>query len=171
MPLANALFSSVSGLDTTSTAISVIGDNIANVNTVGFKARRAEFADVLGQSITGAGGFSQIGAGAKLSRVSTSFAQGTLENTGNTTDLAIEGQGFFILDGPQGTNYSRAGIFGLDNQNVLVNPEGLRVQGFGIDPVTQLSNGQVGDIVLSNALAPPRASTLMNLSANTIPYP
>jgi len=166
MPLANALFSSVSGLDTTSTAISVIGDNIANVNTTGFKARRAEFADVLGQSITSAGGFSSLGAGAKLSRVTTNFTQGTFENTGRTTDLAIEGQGFFILDGQQGSLYSRAGIFTVDNQGVLVSPEGLRVQGFGIDPITGASNGQMGDIVLSNALAPPQASSLVNLSAN-----
>lgn len=166
MSLANALFSSTSGLDTTSTAISVIGDNIANVNTTGFKARRAEFSDVLGQSITSAGGYSQIGAGAKLSRVTTSFTQGTFENTGRTTDLAIEGQGFFVLDGAQGTRYSRAGIFTVDNQNTLVNPEGLRVQGFGIDPLTGTSNGQMGDVVLSNALSPPQPTTQVELAAN-----
>ena len=109
---------------------------------------------------------STIGAGAKLSRVTTNFTQGTFENTGRTTDIAIEGQGFFLLDGPQGTNYTRAGIFTVDNTGVLVNAEGLRVQGFGIDPITQLSNGQIGDIVLNNALAPPQASSLVNLSAN-----
>ena len=166
MPLANALFSSVSGLDTTSTAISVIGDNIANVNTTGFKARRAEFSNVLGQSITASGGFSALGAGAKLSRVSTSFTQGTFESTGRGTDLALEGQGFFIVNGAQGRHYTRSGVFSVDNQGVLVNPEGLRVQGFGIDPITQLSNGQIGDIVLSNALSPPQATGQIDLSAN-----
>jgi len=159
MSLSNALQSSVSGLNTTSTAISVIGNNIANVNTTGFKEARAEFSDVLGQTLTSAGGFSSIGAGAKLSQVSTIFSQGTFESTARPTDLAIGGQGFFILDGAQGRNYSRAGIFEIDNQGTLVNPSGLRVQGFGIDRATNGSNGQLGDIVLSTAFSPPNPSS------------
>ena len=74
MGLSNALFSSVTGLDATSTAISVVGDNIANVNTPGFKERRAEFSDVLGQTISSSGGFSQVGAGVKTARISTIFS-------------------------------------------------------------------------------------------------
>ena len=99
MGLTSALFSSVSGLDTTSTAITIVGDNIANVNTPGFKERRPEFADVLGQSIASVGGSSQLGAGARVARVSTIFTQGTFESSGKSTDLAIEGQGFFIVEG------------------------------------------------------------------------
>src|SRR3990172_6463727 len=131
MGLASALFSSVSGLDVASTAITVTGDNIANVNTPGFKERRAEFADVLGQSIAAVGGFSQLGAGAKVQRVSSVFSQGTFESTGRGTDLAIEGAGFFLVDSAQGRYYTRAGIFNFDSQGFLVNPEGFRVQGFG----------------------------------------
>jgi flagellar hook protein FlgE len=166
MGLASALFSSVSGLDVASTAITVTGDNIANVNTPGFKERRAEFADVLGQSIAAVGGFSQLGAGAKVQRVSSVFSQGTFETTGRGTDLAIEGAGFFLVDSPQGRYYTRAGIFNFDSQGFLVNPEGMRVQGYGIDPLTGLSNGQLGDLQITTALSSPRASTEMQLSVN-----
>ena len=169
MPLSNALYSSVAGLDTTSTAISVIGDNIANVNTTGFKERRAEFSDVLGQTITAAAGFSSVGAGSKLNRVSTVFGQGTFESTGRSTDLAIQGQGFFILDGVNGRNYSRAGVFDIDSQGTLVNPSGLRVQGFGIDPTTNLPNGQLGDINISTAFSPPNPTSNYEISLNLDP--
>lgn len=166
MPLSGALFSSVSGLDATSTAISVVGDNIANVNTTGFKARRTEFADVLGQSISTAGGFSQIGAGSKVSEIRSLFSQGTFETTNRQTDVAIEGRGFFVLDGPQGRAYSRAGIFNFDSDGFLISPTGLRVQGFGIDPVTGASNGQLGDIQISNAISLPRVTSNVFVSAN-----
>jgi flagellar hook protein FlgE len=166
MGLNSALFSSVSGLNTTSTAITVVGDNIANVNTPGFKQRRAEFADVLGQSISGVGGFSQLGAGSKVQRVSTLYSQGTFESSGRVTDLAIEGQGFFVLEGSKGTFMTRAGIFNFDNEGFFVNREGLRVQGYGIDPQTGLSNGQIGDIEVSSSIAPPRDTTAMEMSVN-----
>jgi flagellar hook protein FlgE len=166
MGLASALYSSVSGLDVASTAITVTGDNIANVNTPAFKERRAEFADVLGQSIASVGGFSQLGAGAKVQRVSTVFSQGTFENTGRGTDLAIEGAGFFLVDSSQGRSYTRAGLFNFDAQGFLVNPEGMRVQGFGIDPLTGLSNGQLGDIQVSTALSPPQPTSDIQVSVN-----
>jgi flagellar hook protein FlgE len=164
--LSSALFSSVSGLDTTSTAISVIGDNIANVNTPGFKERRVEFSDVLGQTISNVVGFSNFGAGAKVSRTTTLFTQGTFENTGRPTDLAIEGRGFFVLGGQQGNVYTRAGIFTIDSEGFVVNPDGLRLQGSPLDPVTGLSTGQFQDITVSAAQAPPRATTEIDLSVN-----
>ena len=105
MGLSSSMYSSVSGLNASGTAISVIGDNIANVNTPGFKGRRPEFVDVLGRSITGSGGFSQIGAGTGLSSVRSLFAQGTFETTSRPTDLAIEGGGFFVMEGQQGRFY------------------------------------------------------------------
>jgi flagellar hook protein FlgE len=166
MPLSNALFSGVTGLDSTSTAISVIGDNIANVNTPGFKERRAEFADVLGQTISSVNGFSQIGAGSKTMRISQIFSQGTFETTSRPTDLAIEGKGFFILDGSQGRFYSRAGIFTFDRDGYLVNPQELRVQGYGIDTATGLSNGQLGDIQLPSTTAPPSPTSSLEMSVN-----
>lgn len=166
MPLSGALFSSVSGLDSTSTAISVVGDNIANVNTTGFKSRRTEFSDVLGQSISTGGGFSQIGAGSKVSDIRAAFTQGTFETTNRGNDVAIEGRGFFIVDGVQGRAYTRAGRFNIDELGFYVNPEGRRVQGYGIDPLTGLSNGQLGDIQVATTLSPPRTTTAVNVSAN-----
>lgn len=166
MPLSGALFASVSGLDVMSTAISVAGDNIANVGTPGFKARRAEFSDVLGQSISTAGGFSQLGAGAKLSSVRSMFSQGTFETTSRPTDVAIEGRGFFILEGNLGRFYTRAGMFNFDKDGVLVNNEGLRVLGFGIDPVTQQPNGQLGNIQITSSFSPPQATANATLSVN-----
>lgn len=160
MGLSGALFSSVSGLDAMGTAISVIGDNIANVNTPGFKARRAEFSDVLGQSIAASGGFSQLGAGTTTSRIGTVFSQGTFETTARTTDLAIEGRGFFMVEGNQGTRYTRAGIFGFDANGTLVDTNGGRVQGFGVDPRT------LGDIQLPTSISPPSPSTELTLSVN-----
>ncbi|MHA7839055.1 MAG: flagellar hook-basal body complex protein, partial [bacterium] len=106
MTLTNALFSSVSGLAASSTAISVIGDNIANANTPGFKEKRAEFAAVLGQNITVGSGFAQVGAGARTNDIGTIFSQGTFEQTGRATDLGIEGRGFFVLEGDSGRTYS-----------------------------------------------------------------
>ncbi len=166
MSLSSAMFASVTGLGTASTAIGVIGDNIANVSTPGFKQRRAEFADVLGRSISTAGGFAQTGAGSSVLNVSQIFSQGSFESTSRVTDLAIEGGGFFVLDGTQGRSYSRAGLFTFDRNGVLVDTLGQRVQGFGIDPVTLQATGQLGDIVLSNAVAPPRASTQASFSLN-----
>ncbi|MGH0033698.1 MAG: flagellar hook protein FlgE [Myxococcota bacterium] len=166
MPLSSALYSGVAGLDAISTAISVAGDNIANVNTTGFKARRAEFSDILGQTITASGGNSQIGAGAQVSRVSQIFSQGTFETTARPTDLAIEGEGFFVLESDQGRFFTRAGLFGFDAEGTLVNPQGLRVQGFGIDPLTGLSNGTIGDVVVDTATSPPRTTTEIGISAN-----
>lgn len=169
MSLSSAMFASVTGLDTASTAISVIGDNIANVGTPGFKERRAEFADVLGQSLATAGGFAQTGAGSTVLNVSQIFSQGSFESTSRSTDLAIEGGGFFVMAGQQGRGYTRAGMFAFDNMGVLTDTLGNRVQGFGIDPVTLQPTSQLGDIQISTAVAPPRASSQMTLSLNLDP--
>ncbi len=166
MTLTNALFSSVSGLAASSTAISVIGDNIANANTPGFKEKRAEFAAVLGQNITVGSGFAQVGAGARTNDIGTIFSQGTFEQTGRATDLGIEGRGFFVLEGDSGRTYSRAGIFGFDSNGFLVDPGQSRVQGFGVDPVTGQPNGALGDIQVNLPLSPPQATSSIELAMN-----
>ena len=130
MGLQSSLFAGVAGLDANGQSIAVIGDNIANTNTVGFKSSRAEFVDVLSGNL-GGGGSGSIGAGARLSGVSQNFTQGSLESTGVTTDLAIDGGGFFVVQDSTGVFYSRAGLFGLDANQVLVNNQGQAVQGFG----------------------------------------
>lgn len=166
MSLTNALFSSVSGLETASTQISVIGDNIANANTTGFKEKRAEFSAVLGQNITAGAGFAQVGAGARVSDIGTIFSQGVFERTARGTDLGIEGQGFFVLDGPSGRAYTRSGIFGFDSEGTLVDTVGNRVQGYGIDPTSGASNGVLGDIQINAQLTAPQRSTTIDMSVN-----
>lgn len=166
MGITTALFAGVSGLDSQSNAISVIGDNIANVSTPGFKERRADFADVLGQSISTGGSSSQIGAGSKTARISPIFTQGTFETSARATDIAIEGRGFFVIDSQQGRFYSRAGLFQFNDSGQLVDPNGGRVQGFGIDPATGTSNGQLGDVLLDTAVAAPRVTAQIDMSVN-----
>jgi len=166
MGITTALFAGVAGLNSQSNSISVIGDNIANVSTPGFKERRADFADVLGQSVSTSGGNAQIGAGSKTARISPIFTQGTFESSARATDLAIEGKGFFITDSAQGRFYTRAGLFNFDQDGFLVDPQGGRVQGFGIDPLTQTSNGQLAPIQLDTAVAPPRDTSQLEISAN-----
>lgn len=175
MSLTTALASSVSGLETASTQISVIGDNIANANTTGFKEKRAEFSSVLGQSITAGSGFAQVGSGAKVNDVGTIFTQGVFDRTQRTTDLAIEGRGFFVLEGNAGRSYTRAGLFGFDSTGLLVDANDNRIQGFGIDPVTNQPNGVLGDIQVNLPLSPPQATASiqlgMNLDATAVAIP
>ncbi len=167
MSLGNALNSSVTGLDATSRAISVVGDNIANVNTPGFKERRAEFGDVLGQSISAGGGFSQTGAGVKTSRVSTIYSQGTFESTGRPTDMAIEGRGFFVVDDSTGGRaYTRAGIFGFDSNGFLSTPDNSRVQGYAIDAATGAVSGALDDIAINTTVSAPQQTSTYQLSLN-----
>jgi flagellar hook protein FlgE len=166
MSLTNALFSSVSGLSTASTQISVIGDNIANASTPGFKEKRAEFSAVLGQSITAGSGFAQVGAGVLVNDIGTIFTQGVFETTQRPTDLGISGRGFFVLEGSMGRSYTRSGVFGFDKEGFLVDPNGNRLQGYGIDPASGDSNGALGDIQVNLPLSPPQATESVELGMN-----
>jgi flagellar hook protein FlgE len=104
MGVSGSLYSGVSGLNANASAMSVIGNNIANANTTGFKTSRSIFGDLLSSQISGSGGTSQIGRGVGLAVVDNIFSQGTLENTETNTDLAIEGPGMFIVSNPQTNN-------------------------------------------------------------------
>ena len=118
MSLSRSLFSGISGLNSLNTAMTVIGDNIANINTVGFKASRVTFQDILSQTITTASGnMAQVGRGTEVSEISRSFSQGSFESTNSSTDLAIGGEGFFIVRDPENEGdqyYTRAGEFRFD---------------------------------------------------------
>jgi flagellar hook protein FlgE len=115
-------------------AISVVGDNIANVNTTGFKSQRAIFQDVLGHSILAGTSASLPGSGVRVGKIQQMFTQGSLANTGVSTDLALNGDGFFTVkgavDGLQGNFYTRAGNFNVDANGFVVNPQGLQLQGY-----------------------------------------
>jgi flagellar hook protein FlgE len=135
-----SLFAGISGLNANATAMTVIGDNIANVNTTAFKGNRSSFANVLSQSLGGSLG-NDIGRGVEFWGTSALWTQGSLENTGSATDLAINGKGFFIVNDPSGASfYTRAGQFNLDENGDMVNPDKYIVQGYQIDASGNLGN-------------------------------
>lgn len=174
-----SLYNAVSGLDVNQKAMDVLGNNIANVNTIGFKMGRAVFQDLMSQTLIGGktptdsrGGINprQVGNGVYLAAVDNIFAQGVVKSTQSTTDLAIQGTGFFVVRGEGvGENYyTRAGDFNFDNTNTLTTPSGYRVQGWMADPDTGVMNKQVGvgDIVLGTnyQVMKPKESTEINMS-------
>lgn len=163
MSLTAAMDTGVSGLMANSEAISVIGNNLANINTVGFKMGRTIFSDLLSSQISNG----QIGRGTQIQAVQNMFNQGSLLNTGSSTDVAIEGDGMFVLQDPVSTAryYSRAGSFSFDKDNYLTNPDGYQVVGFGI--ANNTSNGVLGAISLADyTTAAPNATTAITLSLN-----
>ena len=158
MGLNNALYTGVSGLHAYANAISVIGNNIANVNTTGFKESRGHFSDVLSQS-SGTGGTLQIGRGVLVTNVSPVFTQGAFQSTSLPGDLAIDGDGFFIVKDPKTSAllYTRNGNFALNRDGKLANPEGLLAQGFNVDSAGN-ALPLVEDINISGQSFPPKKS-------------
>ncbi|KQB58433.1 flagellar hook protein FlgE [Acidovorax sp. SD340] len=131
----------LSGLNAASKNLDVIGDNIANSNTVGFKASRAEFAEMVASAIGSAGG-SNAGIGVEVGAVAQQFTQGNLTITGNSLDVAINGNGFFTLTLPDGTAaYTRSGNFKLDKEGNMITNDNASVMGYPVDPVTGLRTG------------------------------
>ena len=169
MGVSSSLYSGVSGLNANGNAMSVIGNNIANANTIGFKSSRAIFGDLLSSQISGSGGVSQVGRGVGLSIVDNVFSQGTFENTETNTDLAVEGAGFFIVSDPSTGNavnhYTRAGAFRFDSEGNMVNPEGYNVMGYNLD-----ENGDtIGDLtpIRANTESFTQAGPTENIDLNT----
>ena len=152
MGISSALYSGVSGLKTNGQAMSVIGNNLANTNTIGFKGSRTVFSDLLSSSISSSSGISQVGRGVSVSTVDNVFSQGTFESTESNLDVAIEGDGFFMLKevGDQTPYYSRAGSFRFDDDGYLVTPEGLRVQGKEFDADGTIIAGDPSDIQIAD---------------------
>jgi flagellar hook protein FlgE len=169
MSLHSALFTGVSGLSTYSKVISVIGNNIANVNTVGFKEGRADFGEILSQN-TASPGSIQVGLGVRMHGIDRLFSQGAFLSTSLASDLAIEGDGFFIVRDPttSGLLYTRKGDFTADREGKLVNAQGFVLQGFDVD-----TNGNslpaLEDIQINGQAFPPQvtssATVLVNLDS------
>ena len=157
MGLTTALFTSLSGMNANSQAITVTGNNIANVNTTGYKSSRAAFETQISQNLGSGsaptaerGGTNpvQVGLGTRVGSISRDFSSGSLEPTGINTDMAVEGNGFFILEVNGNTRYSRAGTFELDRDFKIVNPDGGRLQGFSVDTEFEIIDGVLGDLVI-----------------------
>ncbi len=168
MSLLTSLSSGTSGLAAASIDLSVIGDNIANANTIGFKQERADFEDALAQTVVGGSG--EIGLGSRVDAVQKIITQGALQTTGVSTDLALQGNGFFEVTGTTtsgvtGTYLTRAGQFSVDATGYLVNPDGLRVQGYAADAAGKLGS-TVGDLQVGSAGSSPHATAAVTLKAN-----
>ncbi len=155
----------LSGLNAASSDLEVTANNIANVNSTGFKGSRAEFADVF--SLTGSGVSSiAIGNGVRLASVSQQFAQGNIEFTNNNLDLAITGQGFFTTRDGSGLAYTRAGNFSVDRDGFVVNPSGQKLQVFPPSTGGNFDVSRIQDLQLSLPQSPPIASTQAALTLN-----
>ncbi len=160
MPFTIAL----SGLNAASSDLRVIGNNVANSSTTGYKSSRAEFADIFASSNLGVTA-NAIGNGVRVSSVTQQFTQGNIGFTDNNLDLAISGQGFFRLNDNGTTAYSRAGAFGVDRNGFVVNSQNQRLTAFLADSNGNITGG-LGDLQLSTADLPPAATTSVSLAAN-----
>lgn len=148
MGLSSALYAAVSGLNVNSQAMAVTGNNIANSNTTAYKRSSTIFSDLLAENVSSTSGGSQVGRGAQIQTVATTFTQGGFEDTGNSTDVAIDGDGFFIISSPENdiNYYTRNGAFDFDSDGYLVNADGYRIQGSLYDEDGALTAGILSDI-------------------------
>src|SRR5689334_16601364 len=154
----------LSGLAANNTALDVVGNNLANLNTTGFKSDAILFKDIMGQT----SGSTEIGAGVATTATSKQFTQGSIQPTAGALDAAIEGNGVFVLrDSAGSTLYTRAGSFKFDGTGTLVTATGEKVQGWSAVNGVLDPTGTVGDISINSvASQPPSATTKMTLSAN-----
>ena len=171
-----SLYSGISGLRSHQTMLDVTGNNIANVNTTGFKASATQFQDTLSQLTQGAGAPqealggtnpAQVGLGVQVAGVVTNFSQGSAQATGRSTDMMINGDGFFITRLGGETLYTRAGAFTPDAEGRLVTPDGSLVQGWpAVNGVVQ-QGGAVGDLRMpKGAVSPAQATTTARVTGN-----
>jgi len=164
------MFSAISGLRAHQTKMDVVGNNIANVNTVGFKSSTTVFEDTLSQVLrngsaptAGMAGTNpaQVGLGVKVAGITTNFGQGSAQNTGRATDFMIQGDGFFVTKSGNETLYTRAGSFDFDGAGNLVTPDGSILQGWTAKNGVVDPNAPVGNLAVpyGSVLAPSATST------------
>jgi len=155
----------LSGLNAASKTLEVIGNNVANSNTVGFKQSQALFADVYASSLTGSGA-SQVGIGTKVSQIAQQFTQGNITASNNPLDLAINGGGFFRMSKNGTVTYGRNGQFQLDKSGFIVSTNGARLQGFAADKLGTLTTGAPTDLSIRTDDLPPLATSKVQAVVN-----
>jgi len=168
----------LSGLNGAAKSLDVIGNNIANASTVGFKGSQAQFADVYANSLNGAGG-NQAGIGVKVSQIAQQFTQGNIESSNNPLDIAINGAGFFRTEVAGATQYSRNGQFSLDKEGYMVNAQGAKLTGFGANATGKILAGSPTPLQINTGDLEPvettRVDTQINLDSGskvpvTVPF-
>jgi flagellar hook protein FlgE len=155
----------VTGLKAAGDSMTVVGDNIANAGTFGFKSSRPEFQDLLSRSLKGIDGGYQMGSGTKMAHITPLFTQGTITRTSNVTDLAINGAGFFVVDTNFGRGYTRDGSFRFDKEGNMITADGEQVLGFKADKKGEISN-QLGKIKLGNTTIPAQGTEKVEVNMN-----
>lgn len=171
-----SLYSGISGLRAHQTMLDVTGNNIANVNTAGYKGSSVQFQDSLSQltrsgsaaqEATGGSNAAQVGLGVQVAAISTNFAQGSSQATGRSTDMMISGDGFFITSKGGQQSYARAGAFDFDSRGRLVSPDGALLQGWAAANGQVNAGGALGDLRISkDMVAPPTTTTQAVLGGN-----
>ena len=165
MGILSSMYTGVSGLQGSGEALSIYGDNIANANTTGFKVSRPEFQDVIAKSLKGLLGGNQIGRGTRLAAVNPLFSQGSITQTESSTDLALQGDGFFTVKGQDGTTFTRNGSFHFDKDGKLINSDGYQIQGFQADENGKITS-KMGDISVDRTVIDAKGSSTVNLFMN-----
>ena len=168
MSLLSALNTGAGGLEANGLELAVVGDNIANASTVGFKSSRAVFQDALARTVIGSSP-TQVGLGTRLQTVQRMTTQGTLSTTSRPTDLALQGAGHFVVrgdyNGMDGQYYTRAGQFTIDKDGIMTNLSGLRLQGYTADASGTLGTS-LGDLSVGTATSPPLPSSAITMRGN-----
>jgi flagellar hook protein FlgE len=147
----------LSGLNGAAKSLDVIGNNIANASTVGFKGSTAQFADVYSKSLSGAGG-SSPGIGSKVAAIAQQFVQGNVESSANPLDIAINGAGFFRVEAAGVVQYSRNGQFSVDKDGFIINAQRAKLTGYGVNTNGQISAGAPGPLKIDTADLAPKAT-------------
>ena len=155
----------LSGLNGASKQLEVIGNNVANSNTVGFKQTIAEFADVYANSLGAAGG-SQIGIGTRVAATAQQFAQGNVTTTSNNLDIAINGNGFYRMDSNGVISYSRNGQFQLDQNGFITNAQGVKLTGYGVDTAGNIIAASPAPLQIPTTNLNPQSTSSIALGLN-----
>ncbi|MGK5089262.1 flagellar hook protein FlgE [Bdellovibrionota bacterium FG-2] len=165
MGILSSMYTGITGLQGQGEALAIYGDNIANANTTGFKTSRPEFQDVIAKSLKGALGGNQIGRGTRLAGVTPVFSQGSIVQTENPTDLAITGDGFFVLNGIDGQSYTRNGSFHFDKEGKLINTDGYHVLGFKADDTGKITS-KMSDISVDRTVVDAKRTSDVKMFMN-----
>ena len=155
----------LSGLSAASTNLDVIGNNVANVNTAGFKQSQAQFTDIFANSLSGSGS-SQVGIGARVSTIAQSFTQGNISSTSNPLDIAINGQGFYRMDEGGVISYSRNGQFHVDGNGFLTNANGANLTGYTADANGNIDASKPAKLKLTTSELAPQATSIFEMGFN-----
>ena len=158
----------LSGINAANTDLNVTSNNLANVDTTGFKESRAEFADLFAQTQEGVSQ-TAVGNGVQVAAVSQQFGQGNITSTGNNLDLALSGNGFFVVSTSGAINYTRDGAFQVDQNGYLVTASGQQVQGYAPLANGGFNTGGLASLQLTTAESSPQATTTAGVSLNLPP--